>query len=143
MSDEGERKTKMLEKALKGDVSLTELFENNEDAFLDISLDQYIKKAIKDKGVTTSSMIRSTGINRRYFYDILSGKRNPSRDNMLRILLALEISLEKAQWLLRASCFGILYPRDKRDGVIMYSLIHGASVEECNQILEKNALKPI
>lgn len=136
-------KTNKLNKKLKDDISLTEFFEQNAKEFLNVPLNRYIKALIDKKGYTRAKMVRESGINRRYFYDILSGKRNATRNYVLRILLVLETPLKNAQWLLRATGYAQLYARDQRDSVIIYCVNHQSSVKDCNTMLEKINCEPI
>jgi len=130
-------KTSILNQKLKQEISITELFEQNTNDFLNAALNQYLKALIHQKGFTKAQMIRESGINRRFFFDILSGKRKPTRNYVLRILLALQTPLKNVQWLLRATGYAQLYARDKRDCVIIYCINHQSSVKDCNTMLDK------
>lgn len=130
-------KTNKLNEKLKQDISITELFEESSKDFLSIPLNQYLKVLIEQKGFTKAQIIRDSGINRRFFFDILSGKRKPTRNYIIRLLHALQMPLKNIQWLLRATGYAQLYARDKRDCVIIYCINHQNSVKECNEMLEK------
>jgi transcriptional regulator with XRE-family HTH domain len=135
--------TNILNKKLNQDISLTEFFEENSKGFLDIPLCQYLKALIEKKGYTKAQVIRDSGINRRFFFDILSNKRKPSRNYVLRILIALQMPLKDVQWLLGATGYAQLYARDKHDSVIIYCINHQNSVNDCNAMLEKINLELI
>ncbi len=128
---------------LRSGESLTEFLKDNSNAFLSISLEEYIKAVIHDKKKTHAALIRDSGINRRYFYDILSGQRHPERSYVLRLMLALKLSFQDAQWLLKATGYPQLYVRNRRDTVVVYALERGLGVRECNAMLEKIDLEPI
>ena len=133
-------KTEIINERLKQDISFTEFYEENAKELLDIPLCRYLNALIEKKGYTKAQVIRDSGINRRFFFDILSCKRNPSRDYVLRILMALQIPLKNIQWLLRATGYAQLYARDKRDSVIIYCINHQIGVMDCNAMLEKICL---
>lgn len=143
LSKEETSKTDVLNDKLSQDISFTQFFNENAQDFVEIPLSQYLKDLIEKKGYSKARVIRDSGINRRFFYDILSDKRKPSRDYVLRILIALRIMLNDVQWLLRATGYAQLYARDKRDSVIIYCLNHQNSVVECNTMLEKINLERI
>lgn len=130
-------KTNILNEKLNQDISFTEFFDENAKDFLDVPLRCYLKALIEQKHFTKVQMIRDSGINRRFFFDILSGKRNPTRNYVLRMMIALHIPLKNAQWLLRATGYAQLYARDKRDSVIIYCINHKTNVNECNVMLKK------
>jgi DNA-binding phage protein len=136
-------KTDVFNKKLDQDISFTQFFNENAQDFVDAPLSQYLKELIEKKGYSKAQVIRDSGINRRFFYDILSDKRKPSRNYVLRILMALQISLKDIQWLLRATGYAQLYARDKRDSVIIYCINHQNSVADCNTMLEKINLELI
>ena len=136
-------KTNILNERLKQDISITELFEENSKDFLSVPLNRYLKTLIDKKGITKAQMIRESGINRRFFYDILSGKRKPTRNYILRFVLVLKMPLKNVQWLLRATGYAQLYARDRRDSVIIYGINHQNNVKECNDMLEKIGFEKI
>jgi DNA-binding phage protein len=136
-------KTEILNEKLNQDISFTEFFDENAKDFLDVPLSRYLKVLIEKKGYTKAQVIRDSGINRRFFFDILSDKRKPTRNYVLRILFALEITLKNMQWLLRATGYAQLYARDRRDSVIIYCINHHNSIKECNAMLKKISLEEI
>ncbi len=143
MQKEKDTKTDILNKKLNEDISFTEFFEDNAKNFLDVPLCIYLKALIEERGFTKAGVIRGSGINRRFFFDILAGKRNPTRNYVLRILIALQIPLKDVQWLLRATGYAQLYARDRRDSLIIYCINHKINVNECNTMLKKINLDEI
>jgi len=135
--------TNILNEKLDQDISLTDFFEENRKDFLNIPLSQYLKVLIEEKGCTKAQVIRDSGLNRRFFFDILSNKRKPSRNYVLRILIALQMPLIDVQWLLGATGYAQLYARDKHDSVLIYCINHHNSVNDCNAMLEKINLELI
>ncbi len=137
MQKKKDTKTDILNERLNEDISFTEFFEDNAKNFLDVPLCIYLKTLIEEKGFTKAGVIRDSGINRRFFFDILAGKRHPTRNYVLRILIALQIPLKNVQWLLRATGYAQLYARDRRDSLIIYCINHKIDVNECNIMLKK------
>ena len=128
---------------LMGDSPMTDVYERNDSDFVEGSLCAYLKKEIADKGVTKAMLIELTGINRRFFFDILSCKRHPRRRYVIRFFLALQTPFGRAQRILRACGYAVLFARDRRDAVIIRSIARNHSVDECNEILHKHGLEPI
>ncbi len=143
MNNSKNTKTNIINEKLNQDLSFTEIFEENSKDFLDVPLNRYLKALISQKELSKAQVIRDSGINRRFFFDILSGKRNPTRNYVLRILIALGIPLKNIQWLLRATGYAQLYARDRRDSVIIYCINHNNTVKECNDMLGRINLEPI
>jgi hypothetical protein len=127
--------TEKLMERLKAGGSITAFFEDNPSDFLPYSIQEIINPGIQGKKVTAASLIRESGINRRYYFEILSGRKRPTRNYVLRMLLALKLPVQDAQWILRASGYSQMYVRNKRDAVILYAFEHSLSVKECNEML--------
>ncbi len=135
--------TQTLLERLRAGQSITQFFEENQDSIYDFPLNECLKAYIAQKRSPHAMLIRESGMNRRYFYDILSGKRRPDQNYVLRILLALGASVADAQWLLRCASYPQLYIRNRRDAVILYALEHALCVKECNQMLGRLGLDQI
>lgn len=135
--------TQTLLERLRAGQSITEFFLENQDAIYDFPLNECLKEYILQKHVPHARLIRESGINRRYFYDILSGKRRPDQNYVLRLLLALHAPVADVQWLLRCARYPMLYVRNRRDAVILYAIEHAQSVKDCNRMLEQIELEPV
>ena len=131
------RDTDQLLEKLNQAQSMTAFFEENKATFVDCAIGEYIRLEMQKRKYSKAKMIRDTGINKRYFMDILSGKKTPHRRYVLRIFLALGLDLNDVQWYLKACAYHQLYTRNKRDCVIIYCINHRLSVVECNAMLNK------
>ena len=80
-------------------------------------------------------LIRLSGLDRGYVYDILAGKKNPSRDKVLALCFAMSLSADKTQKLLKSTGYAPLYVRMERDSIILFGLEHKLSVIEVNELL--------
>jgi len=126
---------------LTEDKTFTEILEENKGSFSYKTIGEYISDAIHKNNTTKARLIRESGINKRFFFDILANKKRPSRRYIIRIFLALELNLTDVQWYLKATDYPQLYARDKRDAVIIYCINHNIKVEECNRMLNKVGLE--
>ena len=126
---------------LNSDKPLSKIFEENKSAYSDMSIGDYIDVEIKKRRMTKAKVIKDSGINKRFFYDIIKNKKTPSRRYIIRIFLALKIELKDVQWYLKAANYPQLYARDKRDCVIIYCINNKLSVPECNEMLNKIGLE--
>ncbi|MCR5805336.1 MAG: helix-turn-helix transcriptional regulator [Clostridia bacterium] len=105
------------------------------DVISTISLDNHIKNLLKEKGMTPSGLIKASRIERTYCYQILNGRKRPGRDKVLAIALALELTLEETQRLLAIAKEGVLYPKSRRDSVIIFALNKHYSLINTNLLL--------
>jgi hypothetical protein len=146
----------MLIKQMENGGSISSVIRKNEASFIEGELHKYLEKEIKkrketenkkqDEGGSTAEkkksvqeqLIEDTGINRRFFFQIMKGERHPHRDNVIRFILALQMPLERAQRLLRVAGYAELFARRKRDAIIIKSIIEKKSVDACIKELHKH-----
>ncbi len=101
------------------------------------SLSSYLKMTLNEKNVSPSELIKRSRIERTYFYQILNGRKKPGRDKVISIALALSLSLEETQRILTLAEAGVLYPKSKRDSVLIFALNNHYSIIETNLLLNK------
>ena len=70
-----------------------------------------------------------------YLHQVFSGRRNPSRSRILCMCFGMKATVEEAQELLKQAGLAQLYPREKRDAIILYGLLHGMDLFEVNDKL--------
>ena len=70
-----------------------------------------------------------------YLHQIFAGRRNPSRNRLLCLCFGLEASIDETQDLLKRCGLAQLYPKNKRDAIIYYGLVHKMSLPELNDKL--------
>ena len=127
---------KMLEK-ISVTKCITQFLEENSELFKDMSIGEYINLEIVRRKIKKAKVIKDSGINKRFFFDILAGKRNPNRRYIIRIFLAMQMEIDDVQWYLKACDYPQLYAKNKRDCVIIFCLQNKLSVDECNKMLNK------
>lgn len=106
-----------------------------DDLIRQIPLSVYLTNLIEEKAMEKSRLIRLSGLDRGYVYDILAGKKNPSRDKVLALCFAMSLSAENTQQLLKSTGYAPLYVRLERDSIILFGLEHGISLMETNELL--------
>ena len=70
-----------------------------------------------------------------YLHQVFSGRRNPSRSRLICLCFCLSATLEETQELLKHCGLAQLYPRIRRDAIIIYGLVNGVSLFEVNDKL--------
>ena len=109
---------------------IDKLDKYNSDDFVKFFAESMSKHKIKK-----SELVKKSGIDRTYFYQILNGTRKPGRDNALALCIASGLSLDETIRCLEILKEGVLYPKDKRDSIIIYSINHKLSLNETNDLL--------
>ncbi|PKM51032.1 MAG: hypothetical protein CVV02_08855 [Firmicutes bacterium HGW-Firmicutes-7] len=111
--------------------------------FPNLTFTDFINLALDKKRLKKSHVVKNTGLHRTYAYQIMSGKKKPSRDKALTIAFGLELTLEETQKLLNIAEFNPLYPKNKRDSIIIFALCNSYSLDKTNRLLYDNNEEPI
>lgn len=85
--------------------------------------------------LTPKDIISQSGIERSYFYHILSGQKKPGRNIILRICLCMSATLAETNQLLRLGHQGALYPKVRRDAAIIFAIEKKYSMQQTNDFL--------
>ena len=62
-----------------------------------VTFPEYLNELMHARGVTASKLISAAQIQRNYGYQILDGRRSPSRDKVISLCLALKLELPEPQ----------------------------------------------
>ena len=117
-------------------------FDCYEDELITEPPYQYLERKIKEKGIKKKVIHKRSELD-SYFYRVLSGERNPSRDKLLRITISMELNLEETQELLLIFSLAPLYPRHYRDAAIMFGINRKMNVMEMNLFLDEIGMNPL
>lgn len=104
-------------------------------------LSEYILEISTSKGYSKSDIIRNSEIYRSYGYQILNGKKSPSRDNVLKICIGNKFNLEQTNRTLTLAKLGVLYAKDPRDSIFIYALNNKLNIINVNIILSDHNFK--
>lgn len=108
--------------------------DSNPEEFLDTSLKEYLKELLAETGLRVSH-VADRSQKGDYIYQVFRGIKNPSRDVMLSIALAMELTLEKTARLLRIARMPLLDARNRRDSIFIFAINRKLTVPETNDIL--------
>ena len=109
----------------------------NREEFV-LPLNEYLEKLLAEKNLSKSEVIERSGLNREYAYHIFGGiKKNPSRPKLLALALAMDLTLDEVQYLLRYAKQAVLYPRNPWDAVIISAIEQKLSVMQTNELLHR------
>lgn len=81
-----------------------------------------LKSYCEQREMLPAHVIEQSQIERTYGHQLFNGTRRPSRDKVIQLALGLGLSVDETQRLLRAAGKSPLYPRLKRDAVILYGI---------------------
>ncbi|WP_296009886.1 helix-turn-helix transcriptional regulator [uncultured Adlercreutzia sp.] len=95
----------------------------------------YLNELLAARGLKRPEVVRAAGINETFGYQIFTGARRASRDNLLKLAFALGLSLRETNRLLQAGGANELYCKNRRDAIIIFSLSHGYSLQKTEEEL--------
>ena len=114
---------------------LDAFLSNNADHMQEKDFSETVTALCRERGLVPEQVILQAEIDRTYGHQLFSGLRRPSRDKVIQIALAMKLSVEETQKLLRTAGKSELYPRLKREAVILYCLRKGMSVLDTQELL--------
>lgn len=103
--------------------------------FIATTLAEQLQELLDKRGVEKSDVIKESGIDRTYAYQIFSGAKKPSRDKLLALCIAMHLDGNEIQSILKCNHYAILYPKHKRDSFILFATKHQKSLYEINEFL--------
>ena len=115
------------------------LRQHNFDAVMPAFAD-YIVGLCERRGVVISQLMIDADVSLSFGYAIFNGTRMPSRDTVIKLAIALELDLDETQKLLAAASRGRLYPKIRRDAVVIHAILHSVGLAETQRQLRENGL---
>lgn len=102
------------------------------------SVSEYLNLLLNEKKLKKSDIIREGNLDRNYAYQIFNGtKENPSRNKILMIAFGMHLNIEETRKLLKICELSDLYPRNPRDGAILFCLDKRKSLIDTNALLSE------
>lgn len=105
------------------------------DSFQDINISVYLNDILNKHNLQAKDIMLRLNMERSYTYQILNGRRQPTRKFLIRIAFLCQLSVNETQKLLSVASRPILYPRNRFDAAVLYCLQHQLSEEDLNQLL--------
>ena len=87
--------------------------------------------------MTDTEIIDASGIERSYYYQIMKGTKNPSRDKVIRLCIGTGLTLRETTRMLELSEHATLYSKNRRDIIISVAINQHISVIDTNILLDK------
>lgn len=130
-----DKRTEELANELKECKDVQAYITDNKDQFIDLTLSEYIACLMQEKQFKKIDIVKRSRLSEVYTYQILAGMKNPDRSKLMCIIFALEPGLPEANRLLKLAGKAELYPKNKRDSIIIFALNKKLSLDETNDLL--------
>ena len=128
----------LLNELKQKNIDIQDYINHNENSFIEINLRTMWEELFKKSNKSKSDIINNADISYIYFYEILQGKKIPTKDKIVRLILAMELSLDDCQMALKYCNHAQLYPRIKRDSLIIYAIENKLNLYDLQELLNAN-----
>ena len=129
------KNTDNLQQELMEAPTLDQFLSENQDNFTRESVCELLEKLMKKRKMSKAVLARLSGMSEVYLHQIFSGRRNPSRSRLLSLCCAMDATLEETQEVLKRSSLARLYPKNRRDAIILYGIANGMDLFAVNDKL--------
>lgn len=96
----------------------------------------YLADLLNTHKMTSAEYIQKMNLDRSYGYQLLNGRRKPSRELLIRTAILFELNLEETQRLLKIGNREVLYPRVRKDAIAVFVIEKGLSLSEYQELVE-------
>lgn len=135
--------TEQLMEALNASSNIDRYLNDEKDYLIDSPLFAYLNELANEKNIKKSLAIKNAELNEIYGYQIFSGKRFPSRDKLICLAFGMDLFLEETQQLLKYGGFSPLYPKNKRDSIIIWCISNRLSLCKTNEELYNHSYETL
>lgn len=130
------------EKILNSD-NIKKFLENHKDKLDHSKFCNALYSIIEEKDLSIAQALKKSIINNSYGYQIFNGRRIPSRDKVIQLIIGLELSLEQGNKLLKLAEKSPLYVRNVRDAIFIYAINKKISLIDLEDLLIQQGLDSI
>lgn len=124
--------TNELMNQLNSSNNIEDYLNKNEALFNDTSLADYLYNMFDEKCLKKNKVFAKAEIAEVYGYQILGGKKHPSRNVTLALCIGAGFTLNETQVALQIGKYSSLSPKDKRDSIIIFGINSNQSVVDIN-----------
>lgn len=129
----------LLEELQNENCKIDEYLKGNGESFVYDKIKDFWETAIEKSGYSKSNIINKSDFSYCYFYDVINGRKIPGRDKIIRLILTMHLSVDECQEALRISGRSALYPRIRRDAIILFAISNGYSIFSFPNCLQMQA----
>ena len=133
----------LLEELQNENCKIDEYLKGNGESFVYDKIKDFWETAIEKSGYSKSNIINKSDFSYCYFYDVINGRKIPGRDKIICLILTMHLSVDECQEALRISGRSALYPRIRRDAIILFAISNGYSIYQLSELLADAGEEPL
>ena len=130
MKDTNDLRQELMEAA-----DLDRFLAENQENFENGSVGDLLRQLFRKRKISKAALAKQSGMSEVYLHQVFAGRRNPSRNRLLCLCFGLNATLEETQELLKQCGLAQLYPKNKRDAILLYGIVNGMDLFAVNDKL--------
>ncbi len=130
MKDTNDLRQELMEAA-----DLDQFLAENQENFENGSVGDLLRQLFRKRKISKATLAKQSGMSEVYLHQVFAGRRNPSRNRLLCLCFGLTATLEETQELLKQCGLAQLYPKNKRDAILLYGIVNGMDLFAVNDKL--------
>ena len=127
--------TNNLQQELMTAPDLDRFLSENQDIFLSGNILELLNALFQKRNISKAALAKQSGMSEVYLHQVFSCRRNPSRSRLICLCFGLSATLDETQELLKQGGFAQLFPKNRRDAIIIFALSHHMTLFEANDKL--------
>lgn len=129
------KNTDDLRQELMESPNLDQFLAENQDDFNSGKIVEMLGALFQKRKISKAALAKLSGMSEVYLHQVFAGRRNPSRSRLLCLCFGLEATVEETQELLKHCGHAQLYPKSRRDAIILYGLTNHMDLFDVNDKL--------
>ncbi len=118
-------------------------YNENREYMVSSALFEMLERLLNEKQLKKSLVIKEAEISEVYAYQIFSGLRVPERKKLLCLAIAMKLSLDEVQTLLKCAGYSTLYVKLPFDSIVLFGICKKMTVVEINELLFEYGLETL
>ncbi len=129
------KNTDDLRQELMESPDLDQFLTDNQEDFDGGRIGEMLNALFQKHRISKAALARLSGMSEVYLHQVFAGRRNPSRSRLLCLCFGLDATVEETQLLLKHCGHAQLYPKNRRDAIILYGLANNMDLFDINDKL--------
>ena len=129
------KNTDDLRQELMESPDLDQFLTDNQEDFDGGRIGEMLNALFQKHRISKAALARLSGMSEVYLHQVFAGRRNPSRSRLLCLCFSLDATVEETQLLLKHCGHAQLYPKNRRDAIILYGLANNMDLFDINDKL--------
>lgn len=129
------KNTDDLRQELMESPDLDQFLTDNQEDFDGGRIGEMLNAMFQKHRISKAALARLSGMSEVYLHQVFAGRRNPSRSRLLCLCFGLDATVEETQLLLKHCGHAQLYPKNRRDAIILYGLANNMDLFDVNDKL--------